>query len=63
MTSMSKLDIRVTGLALSSPLYPTGGTCMPSKKTQCSLFRRSSADDRNEGNEGTIIIVTSLIFG
>jgi len=30
---MSKLDIRVTGLALSSPLYPTGATCMPSKKT------------------------------
>src|SRR5215211_3708854 len=30
---MSKLDIRVTGLALSSPLCPIGGTCMPSKKT------------------------------
>jgi len=30
---MSKLDIRVTGLALSSPLCPIGGTCMLSKKT------------------------------
>ena len=32
-TPMSKLDIRMAGLAVTSTLYVRGGTCMPSKNT------------------------------